>query len=255
MWSSETRSPALPPRLRDRYCTVLYYIEYGTVQVSDHEALAYTDLALLKVRESLQVSTKAPSETLGPAERIVAAGRKLFFEKGFQNVSTDMLAREAKVSKASIYKYFPDMAGILVAVTSAEAVHFFAPEPVTIDSREALRSELIRFGTALLKFLNRAEIVRFTQLMYEQARENHEAAGQFYDAAYGETLAHLATLLREGQEIDALRSAQSPEDLAAQLVGMWEFIPMVRVQMGKARKPFASPEAWATKCVDTLLSS
>ncbi|MEO1080309.1 MAG: TetR/AcrR family transcriptional regulator [Pseudomonadota bacterium] len=193
------------------------------------------------------------ADARSPSERIVEAGRRLFFEKGFQNVSTDMLAREAKVSKASIYKYFPDMAGILVAVTSAEAVHFFAAEPVVIDSRETLRSELIRFGTALLRFLNRSEIIRFTQLMFEQARENHEAAGQFYDAAYGATLEQLAALIRQGQEIDALNTSQSAEDLAVQLVGMWEFIPMVRVHMGKTKKPFAAPEVWATKCVDTLI--
>ncbi|MEM1191602.1 MAG: TetR/AcrR family transcriptional regulator [Pseudomonadota bacterium] len=199
------------------------------------------------------MSTKTLPETRSPADRIVAAGRKLFFEKGFQNVSTDLLAREAKVSKASIYKYFPDMAGILVAVTSAEAVHFFSPEPVPIDTREALRNELIRFGTALLRFLNRREIVRFTQLMYEQARENHEAASKFYDAAYGATLTHLASLIRQGQEIEAVDDTRSADDLAVQLLGMWEFIPMVRVHMGKTKKPFAAPESWATECVNTLL--
>ncbi|MEM9137637.1 MAG: TetR/AcrR family transcriptional regulator, partial [Cyanobacteria bacterium P01_F01_bin.42] len=191
--------------------------------------------------------------TLSPASRIVQAGRQLFFEKGFQNVSTDMLAKEAKVSKQSIYKYFGDMSAVLVAVTEAESENFFSPTPITIDSLETLEAELVRFGTALMQFLNREEIIRFVQLMYEQARANNDAASKFYDAAYGSSQTYLAELIEQGQTLGVVTQALTANELAMQLLGMWEFIPMVRVQMAKRTKPFSSPKAWAEKCVKTLL--
>ncbi|MEM9881190.1 MAG: helix-turn-helix domain-containing protein [Pseudomonadota bacterium] len=69
-----------------------------------------------------------------PQERMLAAGRKLFFERGFQNVSTDMIAKEASVSKGSLYKYYPNMAGLLKEVTRAEASHFQAAEPEQVPT-------------------------------------------------------------------------------------------------------------------------
>ena len=38
-------------------------------------------------------------EPASPPARIIVAGRKLFFERGFERVSTDLIAKEAKVSK------------------------------------------------------------------------------------------------------------------------------------------------------------
>ena len=188
-----------------------------------------------------------------PADRILRAGRRLFFDLGFQRVSTDMIAKEASVSKSSLYKYFPNMSGLLKAVTEAEAVHFQAAEPKLVDTRDELRDELIRFGADLMRFLNRAEIIRFNHLMHEEARANPDVAQEFYSAAYGRTLAHLEALFQQGLDKGFVSGPLSAEEMAMQIIGMWEGVPMVRVQMGMMKRPFPRPQEWSQKCVDTLL--
>lgn len=187
------------------------------------------------------------------ADRILRAGRKLFFDLGFQRVSTDMIAKEASVSKSSLYKYFPNMSGLLKAVTEAEAVHFQAAEAKVVDTKGELRDELVRYGADLMRFLNRPEIIRFNQLMHEEARGNPDVAQAFYSAAYGQTLAHLEALFQQGFDKGFLSDSVSAEEMAMQIIGMWEGIPMVRVQMGMTKRPFPRPQEWSEKCADMLL--
>ena len=58
--------------------------------------------------------------------RILSTARTLFFVKGFEKVTTDLLAREASVSKATIYRHFDNMSEILQNVLEAEAECFRA---------------------------------------------------------------------------------------------------------------------------------
>lgn len=164
-----------------------------------------------------------------------------------------MIAKEASVSKSSLYKYFPKMSGLLKAVTEAEAVHFKASEPERVGSIEELRDELIRFGADLMRFLNRAEIIRFGQLMHEEARDNPDVAREFYTAAFGQTLLHLEGVFQQGIDRGFLAQRLSAEEMAVQLIGLWEGVPMVRVQMGMTKRPFPRPQDWSEKCVQTLL--
>jgi len=61
-----------------------------------------------------------------PPDRILKVRRRLFFAHGFESVSTDAVVREAGVSKATLYKCFPNMRVVLKAVTEAEADSFQA---------------------------------------------------------------------------------------------------------------------------------
>ncbi|MEM9723907.1 MAG: TetR/AcrR family transcriptional regulator [Pseudomonadota bacterium] len=187
------------------------------------------------------------------AERILKAGRALFFEHGFQNVSTDMIAREASVSKSSLYKHFPNKAALLKAVTEAEAAHFEARRTPQIESFDALQSELSGYGERLMSFLNRPDVIRFTQLMNEEARENPEIARVFYRAAYARTLDHMSALLRQGVERGYISAGRYPDEMARQLLGMWEGVPMVEMMMGAVARPFAKPRAWARDCVAVFM--
>jgi AcrR family transcriptional regulator len=58
-------------------------------------------------------------------ERILAAGARVLSERGYQEASTNMIAREAGVSPGSLYQYFPDKEAI-VAEISRRLVSDFA---------------------------------------------------------------------------------------------------------------------------------
>ena len=46
-------------------------------------------------------------------EQIIAAARKLFTKYGYKKVSMDEIAREANVSKKTVYAYFKDKEELL----------------------------------------------------------------------------------------------------------------------------------------------
>lgn len=69
----------------------------------------------------------APPPALTPrAERklaqVLAGAREVIFAHGFQAASVDDIARAAGVSKATLYRYFPDKASLFAAVMSADCI-------------------------------------------------------------------------------------------------------------------------------------
>lgn len=67
----------------------------------------------------------APPPALTPrAERklaqVLAGAREVIFAHGFQAASVDDIARAAGVSKATLYRYFPDKASLFAAVMSSD---------------------------------------------------------------------------------------------------------------------------------------
>ncbi len=189
-----------------------------------------------------------------PRDRLLSAARELFFQHGFASVSTDALAKAAAVSKATLYKHFPGMEALLRAVVEREVDGFEQGIPVTVGTSEEFCSALVQYGTNLLDFLNQPDIIRFAQLMFEEARGNIGLAGDFYDSAYGRTQADLAQLIQQGLDRGDLRSGLPAADLAEQLLGLWEGFGFVRALLGLTQEPFPDPGARSQACVRTFLA-
>ena len=49
-------------------------------------------------------------------ERIVSAGARVLEARGYQDASTNRIAREAGVSPGSLYQYFPDKDAIVAEI-------------------------------------------------------------------------------------------------------------------------------------------
>ncbi|MEM1221852.1 MAG: TetR/AcrR family transcriptional regulator [Verrucomicrobiota bacterium] len=196
-----------------------------------------------------------PAKKGGPRERILTAGRRLFFSQGFEKVSTDLLAREASVSKTSIYKYFDDMPGVLRAVVEAAGAEFEAGFSDQPTSPEMFHEMLERYGTQLLSFLNKPEIIQFSKLMFEEARAHPDIAKVFYDAAYGRTHRRLTDFMAHGKTNGWLVTPLTAAEAAEALINLWEGLPFVRANLSLTDKPYPRPAARAKKCVRVFLSS
>jgi TetR/AcrR family transcriptional regulator, mexJK operon transcriptional repressor len=113
--------------------------------------------------------------TVGKAEAILAAAERAFLAGGFGAVSMDLIAREAGVSKATVYAHFTGkeaLFGAVVAQLSERRFHGFSAE--ALDPRDAaasLTTIAVRFLDLVLSpeaiALNRiiiAEVARFPAL-------------------------------------------------------------------------------------------
>jgi TetR/AcrR family transcriptional regulator, mexJK operon transcriptional repressor len=63
-----------------------------------------------------------PNRSNRKVQLILAAARKLFIEQGFDVISMDMVAREAAVSKATLYAHFASKEVLFTAAVADEAV-------------------------------------------------------------------------------------------------------------------------------------
>lgn len=192
-----------------------------------------------------------PHET-GPRARILDAARRIFLSEGFAGISTDRMARDAGVGKASIYKYFGGMEAILVAVLHTEGDRFPEPRTEDMDTREAWLAALSTYGTELLKFLNRPEILKFDRLLVEQSREHPNIARTIYDETYGRTLAQLTRLIGHGRGRGWTASTSTDALLAVQLMGLWYGVSKTRALLGLDEVPYRTPAKTARRGVEVL---
>src|SRR3954451_23694395 len=76
--------------------------------------------------------------------RILEAALKLLEEQSFADITTDAIAERAGASKATIYRWWPNKAAVLIEALR-EAVAQELPFPDTCDLREDIRVQLRNF--------------------------------------------------------------------------------------------------------------
>jgi len=93
------------------------------------------------------------SPPISKAESILAAAKRSFLAGGFGAVSMDAIAREAGVSKATVYAHFAGKEELFGAVIGRECEHYFARFSVRqLDPRD-VRTSLMVLGRRFLELL------------------------------------------------------------------------------------------------------
>jgi AcrR family transcriptional regulator len=96
-------------------------------------------------------------------ERIVTAGARVLEESGYQDASTNRIAREAGVSPGSLYHYFPDKDAIVAEITHRLVEEFSAAITPVVRSaaleRPAVATRLV-LGAALDALQEHAALLR-----------------------------------------------------------------------------------------------
>ncbi|MCX8159364.1 MAG: TetR/AcrR family transcriptional regulator [Candidatus Saccharicenans sp.] len=84
--------------------------------------------------------------------RLLERSRELFFRYGYSRLSMDKLAEDLGVSKATLYRYFPDKEALLRAVMAETRAWVLSElQAIVRDERLSVRSRL----TAYLQFISR----------------------------------------------------------------------------------------------------
>lgn len=82
--------------------------------------------------------------------RLLVRSRELFFRHGFSRVSMDELAEDLGISKATIYRYFPDKESLLREVLKEVRESMLAElERLRADRKLSCREKLMSFFTSL----------------------------------------------------------------------------------------------------------
>jgi AcrR family transcriptional regulator len=96
-------------------------------------------------------------------ERILVAGARVLSERGYQEASTNRIAREAGVSPGSLYQYFPDKEAIVAEITRRLVSDFataIAPALRRAATEQPPAATLSILGAALDALQQHAELLR-----------------------------------------------------------------------------------------------
>ncbi len=127
-------------------------------------------------------------------ERILCTARRLFAERGVQNVSMDDIAADAQVGKGTLYRRFGDRSGLALALLESEDTTLqedLLRGPPPLGPGAPPRERLLAFFSALSCFMD-----RHGELILEAQRMAPPGA-RFGGGPYSAYHTHVRLLLRE----------------------------------------------------------
>jgi TetR/AcrR family transcriptional regulator, mexJK operon transcriptional repressor len=130
--------------------------------------------------DTAQKERGAGVRALKPQQIREAAGR-LFLAQGYGAVSMDAIAREAGVSKATIYAHFADKAELFAALVKEECARQW-PDTAPLEAEPGdLREALVAVGTAYAELLDSPKGVQSYRMVVAEAPRFPELARAFFD--------------------------------------------------------------------------
>ncbi|WP_230426457.1 TetR/AcrR family transcriptional regulator [Paragemmobacter aquarius] len=85
-------------------------------------------------------------------DQVLDGARRIFLRDGFEGASVDDIAREAGVSKATLYSYFPDKRLLFTEVAKAECSRQATEAAALIDDTAPVAEVLRVAGTRIVRF-------------------------------------------------------------------------------------------------------
>jgi TetR/AcrR family transcriptional repressor of mexJK operon len=115
-------------------------------------------------------------------DQVIEGAKVVFLREGFEGASVDEIARDAGVSKATLYSYFPDKQHLFLAVLETECAHQSEVEILLHASEQDVEETLRIICKTLITFF----LSRFGQDMFRvcvaEAQRFPELGRTFYDS-------------------------------------------------------------------------
>ena len=147
----------------------------------------------------MKISSLSPSAS-GSRDAIVGAAERLFLKNGFGNVSMDELAKEAQVSRRTLYNQFDSKEEILREMLARFSMQLGHVLPPGIETQGDVDEVLRLIAGAVLTFQSRPEFVGLIRMTIADARHLPWIAAAFdavlkpYLERFERYLSHLTSL-------------------------------------------------------------
>ena len=155
-------------------------------------------------------STPGPGRPKDPAKHlaILEAAKALFLRHGYEGSSMEAIAREAGVSKLTVYSHFSDKDTLFLEAVKAKCEEQLPQLFNHRDAQGPIDDQLLNIARAFLALINSPESLAMHRLMFGLAHANPTLVQLFYDAGPGRILGELERFLRQADHRGQLRIAQ-----------------------------------------------
>jgi AcrR family transcriptional regulator len=114
--------------------------------------------------------------------QVLTAAKRIFLEEGYGTASMDAIAREANVSKATLYAYYPSKEALFAACVSEECVKHRTVYEAIEAEHLPIDQALTRIGLQFMKFLLRPEVLAVHRVVVGESGRFPELGRAFYDS-------------------------------------------------------------------------
>ncbi|WP_306044389.1 TetR/AcrR family transcriptional regulator [Nioella sp. MMSF_3534] len=128
-------------------------------------------------------------------DQVIAGAREVFLREGFEGASVDQIARDAGVSKATLYSYFPDKQALFMAVLTSQC---------QMQSEQAMGIEILQrpvpealysIARSFLNFLMSDFSIQVFRVCVAESNRFPELGRAFYDSGPKQVLDQIASYL------------------------------------------------------------
>ena len=186
-------------------------------------------------------------------DAMLDAAAFLFFRNGLEAVTMEAVAREAGVSKVTVYGHFATKETLFGSVIRRETATIRQGLAQLPDTHDAVRQSLIEVGIGMVRFLLEPHVLAVERVMSQQGEQHPKLLQAFFEAGPWA----ISQWLRE--KLEGLASAghltlPAPALAADQLCSMWQGMLTKEVRMG-VRPPPTDDELkrQITSAVDVFL--
>jgi len=180
--------------------------------------------------------TQTKRAALTKREQVVVAASKLFLDEGYGATGMDAIAKEADVSKATVYSYYEDkstlFADVMVRMCEEIGGHRPLEELVGSSPDDTLRAVALFWLESLMEAVRR----QILQRVVAESRDFPEVGKRFWDTGPGRIEAFVAGYLADAKR-RGLLDVDDPARAAASLVGQLAGLYLLPLLAGVRKRP------------------
>ncbi|SHJ46605.1 transcriptional regulator, TetR family [Shimia gijangensis] len=138
-------------------------------------------------------------------DQVLAGAREVFLRDGFEGASVDDIARAAKVSKATLYSYFPDKRHMFMEMAREQCARQAEVMLQEIDRTAPATKILAQTARGVLQLILSEFGLKVFRICVAEADRFPELGRRFYETGPAMGRQHLAAYLREATSRNELK--------------------------------------------------
>jgi TetR/AcrR family transcriptional repressor of mexJK operon len=170
------------------------------------------------------------TEELGPRARakrdqILAGARRVFLRDGFAAASTDAIAAEAKVSKRTLYVYYPSkeelFAGVMreLTIENPQTRALESMEEMTPGSEEELRRDLLELAKKMVVTMMQPDYLALLRTTIADTHRFPQLGGLFRATVPERAMRSFSVFIERSQESGLVVPGVDGETAARMFIG------------------------------------
>jgi TetR/AcrR family transcriptional repressor of mexJK operon len=130
---------------------------------------------------------------------ILGGASNLFLSNGFTNTSMDMVAKEAGVSKQTVYSHFNNKDELYTAVIDAKCQEYRLDASRLEHCNAPLHTVLTEIANQVISLLQDPDVIAMYTVVIGEAKNNPHVAELFYNAGPLQSVETVARIIRDSK--------------------------------------------------------